>query len=362
MRSSIRSLFLVMACAIVSLALIGCGGGSKQDPHKILDQTFSGSRSVKSGKLDVRVMIDAKGISGLNGPVTLALTGPFEGRGRHQLPKFDLDGRLGAGGRTLTAGAISTGEKGFIRFQGSDYAVPASVFAGFKLGFERARSTSLGIDPRRWMKDPKVKGDEDVAGQSTTHISSEIDVPKLLDDRARLLQTASRLGVAQTRQVSTDLTAQQKKSVADAIQSPKFDVYPGKDDKILRKLTLAFSFEVPKSQQQRANGVKSGRVTFDVELAGVNQPATVQAPAKLKPFSELRSALGVLAGLPGLGLLVSPSEVTSVPPGSAGTPPPGANGSTGRTANVQAYAQCVTAAGSDVSKAAQACSKLLPSR
>lgn len=334
----------------MATALIGCGGGPKQDPHKVLDQTFSGKRGVKSGKVDVRIRVDAQGISGLNGPVTVTLTGPFE-RGDRRLPKFDLDATLGAGGRTLTTGAISTADSAFIKFQGSSYAVPDGIFAGFKQGFEQARSSSLGIDPRKWMKHLKVEGDEDVAGQSTTHVSSEVDVAKLLDDRARILAQASRLGVAQDRQVSTNLTAQQKEAVAAAITDPTFDVYSDKHDKILRRLTVAFGFKVPKDQQQRANGLKSGKVTLDIRLADVNRPETVRAPAKLKPFNELRGALNVLAGLPGLGLLISPGQVTSTSPGP----------SSERTATVRSYAQCVTAAGGDVPKQ-RACAPLLPSR
>ncbi|MDQ6751181.1 MAG: hypothetical protein M3Z33_10560 [Actinomycetota bacterium] len=347
-------------CTIAALALSGCGGGTKEDPAKVLDQTFSGKRTVRSGKVKVRVAVDAKGLSGVNGPVTITLTGPFE-RPARQLPKFDLDTTLTAGGRTLAVGAVSTGDKGFIKFQGSAYAVPDTIFAGFKQGFEQARSTSPGIDPRKWMRHPSVEGDEEVAGEATTHVSSDIDVPKLLDDRARILQKANQLGVARNRQVSTNLTAAQKKAVVDTIEHPRFDVYSGKHDRILRKLTVAFAFNVPAKQQQRANGLKSGRVTVDVELADVNRPEPTRAPTKLKPFSELRSALSILAGLPGLGLLVSPSQVSSTAPGpgpAAATNPSGAAGGSG---SVQAYAQCVTAAGGDPSKE-QACAGLLPSR
>jgi hypothetical protein len=364
-RSSIRSALLVLACAIVLVALVGCGGGSKQDADKVLDQTFSGNRNIKSAKLNVRVVVDANGISGLNGPLNLTLTGPFESQGQ-QLPKFDLDVKLAIGGRTFSAGAVSTGDKGFIKFQGSSYALPDSVFAGFKQGFERARAqrtggsrntslASLGIDPRKWLKDPKSQGDEQVAGQSTTHVSSTIDVPKLLDDAGRVLAKAGQLGVAQSRQLPTSLTAQQKKAVANAIENPTFDVFSGKDDKILRKVTLAFDFKVPKNQQQRANGLKSGKLMFDVELAGVNQPQTVQAPATPKPFAELRTALSSLAGL------LAPGGAGTGSGGSATTPSGGSNGSTGGSPQIQAYAQCVTAAGGDVAKT-QACAKLLPSR
>ncbi len=358
MRSSIRSAFLVLTCAIASVALVGCGGGSKENPARVLDQTFSGKRTVRSGKLKMRIGIDAQGLSGLKGPVTIRLTGPFQRQAR-QLPSFDLDAMLSAGGRTLAVGAISAADKGFIKFQGSAYAVPDVIFAGFKQGFVQARSTSPGIDPRRWMRHPKVEGDEDVAGQSTTHVSSDIDVPKLLDDRARILQKASQLGVARNRPGPANLTAAQKKTVSDAIERPRFDVYSGKHDRIVRRLTVAFGFNVPAKQQRRANGLKSGRVNVDLEIADVNRPEPVRVPTQLKPFSELRGALSILSGLPGLGLLVSPSPVSGTAPGPATSPD--SSGAAGGPGTVQAYAQCVTAAGGDGSKE-QACARLLPSR
>jgi hypothetical protein len=365
-RSSIRSALLLAALVFVPLALLGCGGGSKEDVNKVLNETFSGNKNVKSGKLNLQVTVEANGISGLNGPVTVALTGPFQSQAQ-ALPKFDLDLKLAAGGRNFTAGAVSTGDKGFVKFQGSSYAIADNVFASFKSGYQRAKAqrngsnqnpsfSSLGIDPRKWLKNPKNEGTEDVAGQSTTHVSSSIDIPKLLDDVAHVLQKAGQLGVAQSRQLPTALTDQQKKAVADAVTDPKFEVFSGKDDRILRKLTIAFGFNVPQAQQQRANGLKSGKVTFDIEIAGVNQPQTVQAPPNPKPFTQLRSALGGLSGLGALSGLSGGTTTGSA--GSSTTGTPGATGSSGGTANVQAYAQCVTAAGGDVNKA-QACAKLL---
>lgn len=357
-----------LVCVVAAVLLVGCGGGSKGDADKVINQTFSGHKSVKSGRINLKLVAEADGISGLNGPVTIALTGPFQSQGQ-QLPKFDLDVKLNANGRTFSAGAVSTGDKGFVKFQGASYALPDSVLTAFRQGFERARAqrssqqgtslASLGIDPRRWLKDPSNEGDEDVAGQSTTHISSDIDVPKLLDDFGRAVGQAGRLGVAQNRQASARLTERQKKAVNDAVEDPKFDVYSGTTDRILRKLTIALGFKVPKDQQQRANGLKSGKVSFDVEIADLNRPQTVQAPANAKPFSELRNALGALAGLG--GLVSSGGTTTSGSGASQGTPAPGGAGASGASPAVQAYAQCVTAAGGDVNKT-QNCAGLLPKR
>jgi hypothetical protein len=360
-RTPIRSSLLVFALLVASILLVaGCGGGGGQDPQKVLNETFSGKKKVTSGKVDVSLTVTAEGVSQLKGPITLSLTGPFQSQGSGQLPKFDFDLKLGAQGQNFTAGAISTGDKGYIKLQGNTYEVSSQLFNAFKQGFQKSQAqqngtpqnpsfASLGVNPRDWLKSPENKGEEDVEGTTTIHIASGIDISKFLDGVSQLLSKAGQLGVTQTRRLPTTLTAQQKKAVQDAIQDPTFDVYTGKDDKIVRRLTVKLKFTVPAAQQQRANGLKGGQITFDLKVADLNQPQTVNAPANAKPFSELSSAL---SGLGALGALGGSSSLG----GTGGSS--GGSSSTGSSAKVQAYAQCVQQAGSDVAKA-QACAKLL---
>jgi hypothetical protein len=298
----------------------------------------------------------------------VSLAGPFQSQGTNQIPKFDLDLKIGAQGQNFTAGAISTGDKGYIKLQGNTYAVSDQVFNSFKQGFQRSQAqqngtkrnpsfSALGVNPKDWLKSPQNKGDTDVAGTTTIHIASGVDVSKLLDGISQLLSKAGSLGVSQTQRLPTTLTAAQKKKVQDAIQDPTFDVYTGKSDKIVRRITINLKFKVPQSSQQRANGIKGGQIAIDVKLADLNQPQTITAPANAKPFSDLSSALrglgplGALSGAGGTG----PTGGT----GSTGTGSTGGTGSTsGSSAKIQAYAQCVQQAGSDVAKA-QGCAKLL---
>ena len=358
-----RSWLLLLVAALVAIAATGCGG---RDVDKVLEQTFSGSAGVRSGRLNLRLVVDAKGVPGQRGPLTIAVTGPFQSQPAGP-PKFDLDVRLASNGATVTAGAVSTGDRGFIKLQGSSYAVPDSVFAGFRQGFERVRAqraptarnpslASLGIDPRKWMKDPRDEGEGVVAGQATTHVSSGIDVRRLLSDLVGLLERASRLGVASNRRLPTMLSGRQRAAVSEAIEEPSFDVFSGRDDHILRKIRMAFAFKVPEERRLRANGLRSGKVRFEVELGGVNQPQAVRAPANPRPFTELGGALSAVAAL---GPLITPGARSES--GGGATLGPGQSSPSKTPASAQAYAQCVTAAGGDLAKA-QVCSKLLPSR
>ena len=126
------------------MLVAGCGGGGGEDPQKVLQQTFSSAKKVTSGKLDLSLTVNADGAKNVNGPISVSLTGPFQSRGTNQIPKFDFDLKIGAQGQNFTAGAISTGDKGYIKLQGNTYAVSTQVFNSFKQGFQRSQTQQNG--------------------------------------------------------------------------------------------------------------------------------------------------------------------------------------------------------------------------
>ena len=90
-------------------------------------------------------------------------------RGPARSRKFDLDLKIGAQGQNFTAGAISTGDKGYIKLQGNTYAVSDQVFNSFKQGFQRSQAqqngtkqnpslSSLGVNPKRLAQEPSEQG------------------------------------------------------------------------------------------------------------------------------------------------------------------------------------------------------------
>jgi len=111
-------------------------------------------------------------------------------------------------------------------------------------------------------------------------------------------------------------------------------------------------------------GLNSAQIALTMEYANLNRPQTITAPTTVRPFGEfttkmqslaqsLQGALGgVTGGAAGVTGATGVTGVTGVT-GSAG-----ASSAIGSSSNVQAYAQCIQAAGSDVSKM-QGCAKLL---
>jgi hypothetical protein len=343
----------VLAPLLLAVAIGGCGGSdgeeasSSTDVNELLTQTFTGSKDVKSGKLDLKLDIEAQGGEAqLDGPVSISLSGPFQAQDGGKLPKFKLEAAFEGAGQSFKAGATSTGEKGYISFQGTDYVVDDQVFEQFKAGFEQAAKqgsddkqtfASLGMDPRKWLTSPKNEGEAKVGDDDTIKITGGVDVAKLLDDINNALSKASALGLQGAGQVPEKLTEAQKRAATDAIKDPRVEIYTGKEDQTLRRIVVNLDVD------DKASGT-TGSVVFDASITDLNEDQDVAEPADAKPFSEF---LGLLGGL-GLG--------GASAGGSGGAAAPSTGG--GSAEDLEKFSDCITKAGDDVEKARK-CSELL---
>ncbi len=359
-----RSLQVILLALVATLAIgvAACGGGgesasSSTDVNTLLSDTFKGNKNVKSGKLNLSPKIDAKGAQGVNGPITINVSGPFQSQGKQKLPKFKIDFAFAGAGQNVKAGLTSTGEKAFVNFNGTDYAVSNQVYEQFKAGFEQAQKngtskqqqslSSLGLDPRQWLTNPKNEGETKVGGDDVIKITGGVDINKLLEDVNSALQKTKQLGVQGTQSLPSQLTAAQKKQVTDAIKDPKVEIYTGKDDKILRRMVVDLGIVAPKGSSTTG----SANINFDLSISDLNKDQSISEPSNTKPFDQLLSQLGGL-GLGGLGATGGTGSTGSTGGTSSGS------GSAPNNQNLQKYSQCVTAAGNDVAKARE-CAKLL---
>jgi hypothetical protein len=346
----LRPAVLLSLLLALVFAVAACGGGSDDeassstDVNELLTQTFTGSKDLKSGNLDLALKVEAQGgESQVQGPVSISLSGPFQAQDEGKLPKFKLEAAFEGAGQSIKAGATSTGDKGYLSFQGTDYVVEDRVFDQFKAGFEQAQKqgsdqkqsfASLGMDPRNWLTDPQNAGDSKVGDDDTIKITGGIDVAKLLDDVNNALSKASALGLGGAGQVPEKLTEQQKREVAEAVEDPRVEIYTGKEDTILRRLVVNLGID------DKASG-SSGRVGFDVSITDLNEDQDIAEPADAKPFKDL---LGQLGGL-GLG-------------GAGGASSGSGSGGSSSSEDLEKFSQCITEAGEDVEKARK-CSDLL---
>jgi hypothetical protein len=357
---SLQAILLALLAAL-ALAVAACGGGGGEeasedtDVDTLLSDTFKGNKDVKSGKLDLKLDVDAKGAEGANGPIKLSIAGPFQSEGAKKLPKFKIDFAFEGAGQSIKAGLTSTGTKGFVNFQGNDYVVSDQVFKQFKAGYEQAQSqggkkenqslSSLGLDPRQWLTNPKNEGEAKVGDDDTIKITGGVDVNKLLDDVNQALKKTRELGVQGTDQLPSQLTAEQKKQVVDAVKNPKVEIYTGKEDTILRRMVVSLGIVDPQGSSGSAD------IKLDLAISDLNEDQEVSEPSGAKPFDQLLSQLGGL-GLGGLG--------GAGGGGNSGSGSSGGGSSGSNNANLEKYSQCVADAGNDVTKARKCADLLTP--
>jgi hypothetical protein len=340
---------VALACvAVAAAALSACGGSSGTSAKDLLNKAFS--TPVKSAVLTLDAQITLNGVKSLNGPIKLTLQGPYESGGSQTIPKVDWQIAASAAGQSFTAGFTSTGDNAFVTFQGQSYELGKPAVALVNQQIKQAASTKkkglaqFGIDPRNWLTNAKSEGSETVAGTDTTHVSASLDVGRLLDDLSALLQKAG--GALGGATAAAKLTPQQKAQIKSVVKNPRFDVFVGKADNIIRRLTANISFTVPAQSQAKLQGMTDGSVAFTVEFTDVGKPQTITAPTGAKPITELTAKLGSLGSA--LGGATGGSGTT----GSSGSGAPAA-------AKLAKYSQCLQNA--DPSKPAelQKCALLL---
>jgi hypothetical protein len=332
---------------VVPVLAAGCGssGGGDASTSTLLKDTFAGDKTVRSGKLDVSLGVEAQGLPALSGPVAFKLAGPFSSMGSGKLPKFDFDLDVAAGGQTIQAGAVSLGDSGYLKFGGHAYSVGKALFDQFKNGYERSQAQSkgkssgasfkaLGVNPETWLTNARKVGKADVGGTETFHITSGVNVQRFLADVNTLLSKARNLGGSSAQAVPQGLSPAVQTTIERSVKRAQVDVYTGVDDHALRRLALSVSLAVPKDAQKQAGGLKSGELRFDLTIADLNKDQAIEAPAGARPFSELQSQLSALQG--GTG------SATTTPSGGAPS----------------AYLDCVQKAGTDLAEV-QKCASLV---
>ena len=334
----VRFIAAAAAALMLAVALFACGGGGDggENVSQVLDQTFRSGQKVDSGKLTLDASAKLEGVAQLSGgPVSVKMNGPFDGLDEKiadtgKIPRADLKLSASAAGQTLQAGFTSTGDKLYLNFRGKDYVLPESQFRRLKRQLAQAQAEdqkdnspdleALGIRPRNWLKDASNEGTEEIDGVETVHVKGGVDVNKMLDDFDRLLKRANELNLSQQqlRQLPGGIPKSTKQQIVDAVDKAELDLYTGKDDKVLRKLTAKIKFNVPENLRQQAGGLRSGEVDFALQVTEVNKPQTIEAPKSAKPLSQLQRELGTsgfgsLGGQSGSGTQTTPGGGSSRP-------------------------------------------------
>jgi hypothetical protein len=353
----------LLAATLGSAALAACGSSGSGNAASLLKQTFSGTHTVTSGNLSFSLTLTPSGSSSLKGPITVSFGGPFQSRGKGALPESNFNVSYSALGRSGSLGILSTGTAGYVTLSGASYQLPTATFQRLESSFSSVASSAgggsrsgtlgkLGINPLAWLVNPSVVGTDSVAGTTTTHIHAGVNVASLLGDLSTFLQKASTSGVSGASHIPTSIPAATRNRIAAEVKNPSFDVWTGKGDKTLRKLSINVIVPVSGQLSTLLGGLRSTAIGINMQYANLNQPQSIAAPTNIRPFSQfaakLRTFSQAIQGAVGSGALSGAGAAT----GS------GASSGSSSAANAQSYGQCLQAAGTDVAKM-QRCAALL---
>lgn len=355
-----RPWLLVISALLTVVA--GCGGGGgKKDATDLLDKAFA--HPIHSARLNLDGQLSVSGIEALRGPIRIQASGPVSG-GARGAPRYDVDLKLGVGvGQTIDTGSLSTGRRSFVKFEDSWYELnPSQVRAG-RRSREGARCRA-GLDARSWISDARDDGTEKVGGVETTHVTGKLDVRRTIRGLSRYLARCG-TAVGAARKLPAPLTGADLDRVSRLVRDPDFDIYVGKQDGLIHRVSARVDVRVPKAQRARAGGLSGASLQVSLDLADVNRPKAIQAPEASRPIAELSRRLGGAAaltdGLKGLGQEPPGGSALSGGQGTTTTP----NQSTSTTGSgpsadaFKSYARCLDKADPENRVALQRCSRLL---
>jgi len=351
------------AVLALALALAGCGGtatgpGTGAAARTLLKQTFAGKHTVNSGILDFSIKIKLHGSRTFTQPVSLTLGGPFQSRGRNQLPESDFAVSLAGEGHSGALQIISTGTAGYVAVGGTDYQLSTATYQKLESSFSEfgGSSTSatsggselskLGIDPLSWLRSPEVVGSGTVGGASAIDVSAGIDVSNLLTGLATVLDKASAAGI--TKLPSTSSLAVLAE-FAGKITKPSVNLWTGASDHTLRRLTVSLAFPLPSQLTTYTGGASSATLALTLGYSDINQPQSVATPSSAQPYTAFLTKFREVV------TAVETTIATSALSGSGGSSTtPSTTAGAGASS---AYNSCMDAAGSSVAKMQQCVTK-----
>ena len=355
----------------VALAVSSCSGGDdKENVQQLLDKAFA--KSVQSADLKIDAELQVQGVPQLDRPIRITANGPFKGN-ENKLPSTNIELNVGAGGggQTVSTGFLSTGDRAFVKFQDVYYEQPRAEVAKANRSLAQNESgdetslKELGLDPRRWLTGAQDRGEEKIAGVDTTHISGRLDVNAVLKDLNNFVRRQQgAIGGATGGEAPKPLSAADIKAIEDVVKDPTFEVYVGKDDDIIRRVSGRVEVEVPEQDRGKAGEIQGGSLQFSVELGNVNGDQKVEAPAKARPIADLTRSLGPggLGGITGQGGQQQPQQPQQTPTPTPQPTPPAGGGQTAPAPDAEAfqrYADCLEQARPDDSAALQRCAEQL---
>jgi hypothetical protein len=239
---------------------------ASRTPQQTLESAFSADK-LTSAKFDATLTVRSRGESG-----TFGMSGAFESRGPDSMPALDVELQARTPGQQdLEVGFVSTSDRAWLVDGDSAYRVPQEawdqIVEARQKGAGSQQQLPLPVNPMNWLRDLKSEAGEDIDGVETQHLSASFDAQAAMHD---LLKVAEQSGDA----TAGVFPPGAEERIDEFVKEASLDVYVGKDDGLLRRLTADLELAIPGSGQMD--------IDFTADLTNVDEPQRIGPPSKVE--------------------------------------------------------------------------------
>jgi hypothetical protein len=304
----------VLSVLLVAV-LVGCGGGDSSsgdkasadkggkansaEVKKLIRQTFGPNDKASSGNLSGVIDITVKGLERYKDPIQVSAVGPFTNAGGQ--PEAMLDVSLSLRGGILGGDMYLKDGKAFIGLGSTAYEVPASIAGPLRAPLSQtgnALDAVMGvfhINPDRWAKNPRIVGNEKIAGIDTIHGTAQINTKAVFLDLAALAKRLTALRITDITGLPRAVDAQARAALNRSVKTATGDVYTGADDHVLRRAKINLLLKPSAKDRKILGGFTSIKVAGTLDVTDVGAPQKVNVPTNRGSYAALQLSLDALA-------------------------------------------------------------------
>lgn len=275
-----------VALTVALVCALGCSGGSKHDP--VADAGASLSR-VQRGTMHLQLSLAAG--SEPTAQVGFAMDGTFDlAPAGASLPAADVTTFNLGTPKDPPVHFVSTAHDAFIVRGDVGYQLTPAQLAPLTRSSSGPNATT-GLDLRGWAIDPTPQPSTTTgAGEPVDRVTGRVDPVAALNG---IVDLAGQMGGSPDPALR--IAPADADRVRVATQSSSLEVLTGRDDHLLRSLTVHVEFASPTAAGPTTGGAvmqavtRLGHVSLDIQLRldHPNVPVLISPPATVRPISEL---------------------------------------------------------------------------
>ncbi len=305
--------FAVVPLLLV-IALVGCGGDSKSDDapsgdkasaanspevKKLIRETFGPNENATSGKLSGTVDLNVKGAPRYRQPVQVTLSGPFNQSGSSPA-EANLSVGLQLRGGAIGGELVLVEDRVIIGLGSSGYTVPPAIAGPIRRPLAKTDNglTSVmavfGVSPQRWAKNPRIVGEEQVAGEDTIHVTAQINTQRFFLDVARLARILTSLRITEIVGLPREVDRADRAALNRSVTSATGNIWTGAEDKVLRKAAFEMKLK-PSAKDRRTLGFSNLTVKGELNVTEVGSDQKIDPPRIAGTFDDLQTTFDALA-------------------------------------------------------------------